>query len=427
MADASRETNSIRQFLIIWTGQAFSLLGSQLVQFALVWWLTITTGSATVLSLATLAALLPQILLGPFAGAVVDRSSRRLIMIAADGFIAAVTLLLALLFWLHLASVWIVCLILMVRSAGAAFHWPAMQASTTLMVPRRHLARIGGLNQLVVGAAAVIIPPIGAWTMTVLPMQAIIAIDVVSAIPAIVPLLFIAVPQPLRRADAAAPGAKPVSLWADMREGMRYILGWRALLILVVIGVLINMLIQSVGSLTPLLIMKHFQGGAAELGWWEASLGFGAILGGLTLSLWGGFRRRIVTQMLALTLGGAVLIGVGLAAPQYFPYTLAAVFVAGFLESFVMGVGGAIAQALIPPDLQGRVLSLISSLTLGLAPFGLLIAGPFADTFGVQTWWILASAVISVMGIVALSIPSVAHIEDAVPPDKAPKPVEPAV
>jgi DHA3 family macrolide efflux protein-like MFS transporter len=183
---------------------------------------------------------------------------------------------------------------------------------------------------------------------------------------------------------------------------------------------------QAAGAMLPLLVMKHFQGGAAELGWWEAALGFGAILGGLVLGLWGGFRRKVVTQMVALTLDGVVLMAIGLAAPQYFPFTVAAVFVVGFLEAFVLGVGGAIAQALIPPDLQGRVLSLISSLTQGLSPFGLLIAGPFADAFGVQTWWVMAAVFISIMGIVALSIPSVAHIEDAVPPDRSPKPVEPA-
>jgi DHA3 family macrolide efflux protein-like MFS transporter len=420
------EKGTVRSFLILWAGQAFSLMGSQLVQFALVWWLTITTGSATVLSLATLAAILPQILLGPFAGAVVDRGSRRLIMIFADGFIAAVTLILALLFLVNLGSPWVVCLILMARSVGAAFHWPAMQASTTLMVPRKHLARIGGLNQLLSGAAAVIIPPIGALAMTVLPMQVILGIDVVSAIPAIVPLLFIAVPQPPRRPGMETSGGKPAGLWADIREGWRYVVGWRALLILVVIGVFINMVGQAAGAMLPLLVMKHFQGGAAELGWWEAALGFGAILGGLVLGLWGGFRRKVVTQMVALTLDGVVLMAIGLAAPQYFPFTVAAVFVVGFLEAFVLGVGGAIAQALIPPDLQGRVLSLISSLTQGLSPFGLLIAGPFADAFGVQTWWVMAAVFISIMGIVALSIPSVAHIEDAVPPDRSPKPVEPA-
>jgi len=420
------EQRTIRSFLIIWAGQAFSLMGSQLVQFALVWWLTITTGSATVLSLATLAAILPQILLGPFAGAVVDRGSRRWIMILADGFIAAATLILALLFWLRLASPWVVCVILMARSTGAAFHWPAMQASTTLMVPKQHLARIGGLNQLLSGAAAVIIPPIGALAMTVLPMQVILAIDVVSAIPAIVPLLFVAVPQPPPRPGAETSNGERASLWTDMREGWRYITGWRALLILVVIGVLINMVGQAAGAMLPLLVMKHFLGGARELGWWEAALGFGAILGGVVLSLWGGFRRKVVTQMVALTLDGVVLMGIGLAAPRYFPFTVAAVFVVGFLEAFVLGVGGAIAQALIPPDLQGRVLSLISSLTQGLSPFGLLLAGPFADAFGVQTWWVFAAVFISIMGIVALSIPSVAHIEDAVPPDRAAKPLESA-
>ncbi len=426
MTDTPRETNPVPQFLIIWAGQAFSLMGSQLVQFALVWWLTITTGSATVLSLATLAAILPQILLGPFAGAVVDRGSRRWIMVCADGFIAAATMVLAFLFWLRLASPWVVCVILMARSTGAAFHWPAMQASTTLMVPKRHLARIGGLNQLLSGAAAVIIPPLGALAMTALPMQAILAIDVVSAIPAVVPLLFIAVPQPPRRAGAETPGGNRASLWADMREGWRYITGWRALLVLVIIGVVINMVGQAAGAMLPLLVMKHFLGGAAQLAWWEAALGVGAILGGLTLSLWGGFRRKVVTQMVALTLDGLVLMGIGLAAPKYFPFTVAGVFVVGFLEAFVLGVGGAIAQALIPPDLQGRVLSLISSLTQGLSPFGLLIAGPFADAFGVQTWWVMAAVFISIMGVVALSIPMVAHIEDAVPPDRVPKPMEPA-
>jgi DHA3 family macrolide efflux protein-like MFS transporter len=426
MENPPPEKKPIRQFLILWAGQAVSLMGSQLVQFALVWWLTITTGSATVLSLATLAAILPQILLGPFAGTVVDRGSRRLIMIFADGFIAAATLFLALMFWLQLASPWVVCAILMARSAGAAFHWPAMQASTTLMVPKQHLARIGGLNQLLSGAAAVIVPPLGALAMTALPMQVILAIDVVTALPAIIPLLFIAVPQPPPRPGADTPGGKRTGLWADLREGWHYITGWRALLMLVVIGVLINMVGQAAGAMLPLLVMKHFQGGARELGWWEAALGFGAILGGLVLSLWGGFRRKVVTQMVALTLDGIVLMTIGLAAPQYFPFTVAAVFVVGFLEAFVLGVGGAIAQALIPPDLQGRVLSLISSLTQGLSPFGLLLAGPFADAFGVQTWWVIAAVFISIMGIVALSIPSIAHIEDAVPPDRSPKPVEPA-
>lgn len=404
-----------RSFLIVWTGQAFSLLGSALVQFALVWWLTSTTGSATVLSLATLAALLPQILLGPFAGALVDRWNRRAVMIAADSLIAAATLFLAFLFWRGLAGVASIYALLVVRSIGSAFHWPAMQASTTLMVPREHLSRVGGLNQLLGGTAAIFIPPLGALAMMALPMQTILAIDVATAVPAIAPLLVIAIPQPVRKPAPEGPGGKP-GVWADMREGMLFILGWKPLLILCGIGILIYMLGRAAGSLAPLMVLDHFRGGAPELGAWEAAAGIGTVIGGIILSLWGGFRRRIVTQMLALALDGLLLIAIALIPSAYFAAALPAIFAVGFLESIVLGLSGAIAQALIPPEMQGRVLSLISSITQGLAPLGLLLAGPVADTFGVEIWWSAGGIVIAAMGITTLCIPSVVHVEDTAAP-----------
>ena len=141
------ESNWKRTFFLIWTGQAFSLLGSSLVQFALVWWLTQKTGSATVLAAATFVALLPSVFLGPFVGALVDRWNRRIVMIAADGMVALATAALVILFWLDIAQVWHVYVVLFVRSLTGTFHFPAMQASTSLMVPDKHLSRISGLNQ----------------------------------------------------------------------------------------------------------------------------------------------------------------------------------------------------------------------------------------------------------------------------------------
>src|SRR5512136_454961 len=108
-------------FFAIWTGQAFSLIGSSLVQFALVWWLTATTGSATVLATGTLVAILPGVVLGPFTGALVDRWNRRTVMIAADGFIALVSIWLAYLFWTGSASVWHVYVAMLARALGEAF------------------------------------------------------------------------------------------------------------------------------------------------------------------------------------------------------------------------------------------------------------------------------------------------------------------
>ena len=124
-------------FFLIWSGQAFSLLGSELVQFALVWYLTEKTGSASVLALASFAALLPRVLIGPVSGALVDKWNRQRIMIAADAAIAIVTILLLTIFWLTTVRPWHIYLVMFLRSIGSGFHWPSMQASTSLLVPNR--------------------------------------------------------------------------------------------------------------------------------------------------------------------------------------------------------------------------------------------------------------------------------------------------
>ena len=152
-------SNWKKTFFKIWTGQVFSLLGSELVQFSLVWYLTNKTGSAVVLATATLVALLPNVFLAPFAGALVDRWSRKRVMILADAAIAVATLGLAILFWLGKERIWHIYAILFIRSLGSTFHWPSMQASTTLLVPEKHLSRIAGINQSLRGALGIISPP----------------------------------------------------------------------------------------------------------------------------------------------------------------------------------------------------------------------------------------------------------------------------
>src|SRR4030065_2836728 len=184
------------RFFTIWTGQAFSLLGIQLVSFAVIGWMTQTTGSATVLATASLVGLLPQVILGPFTGTLVDRWSRRLTMIVADGLIAFATIVLAVLFALGHVQLWQVYALLFIRSVRGGFHLPAMQASTTLMVPREHLSRIQGFNQMLQGGMSIASAPLGALLLVWLPMQGILAIDVFTAMLAVIPLFFFQVPQP---------------------------------------------------------------------------------------------------------------------------------------------------------------------------------------------------------------------------------------
>lgn len=188
--------NWMPPFFTIWTGQALSLLGSQMVQFALIWWLTKTTESATVLTTATLVGILPRVILGPFVGALVDRWNRRKIMLLADSGIALVTLILACLFYLNFVEIWIIYLTLFVRSLGSGFHSPAMTSSTSLMVPHDQLTRIQGMNQTLQNGLNIVSAPLGALLLEVLSVEGVLFIDVFSALFAIIPLLYIAIPQP---------------------------------------------------------------------------------------------------------------------------------------------------------------------------------------------------------------------------------------
>ena len=181
---------------------------------------------------------------------------------------------------------------------------------------------------------------------------------------------------------------------------------------LAAIGIVINMLGRAAGSLLPLLVAQHFRGGAAEFAWLESMAGIGTVLGGVVLGIWGGFRRRVVTQMLALILDGLAIIAIALCAPEAFGLAVGLIFVSGLLEAIALGLSGAIAQAIIPPAMQGRVFALLLSATQGLAPLGLLLAGPTAEAFGIRFWWLLTGVVITAMGAAALCVPAIVHIED---------------
>lgn len=398
-------------FFSIWIGQAFSLLGSQLVQFALIWWLTKTTGSATVLATASLVGLIPQVILGPLMGALVDRWNRRLTMIIADGIVALATVGLMLLFWTGQVQIWHVYLLMFIRASAGGFHWSAMQASTTLMVPKEHLSRVQGLNQMLNGGMSIASAPLGALLLELLPVQGILAIDIGTAMLAILPLLFIAIPQPVSAPQAAAQG-KAGSVWGELRAGLKYVSGWPGLVMILIMATLINLLLNPAFALMPILVTKHFGGGALQLAWLESSWGVGVIAGGLLLSVWGGFKRRILTSMLGLMGIGLGSLGVGLAPASALGFAIGAMLLTGIAQPLTNGPLIAVLQSAVAPEMQGRVFTLVMSGAAAMTPLGLILAGPLADNFGVQTWFIAGGVGTILMGLSGLFIPAIMHIED---------------
>ena len=402
----------LARFSIIWLGEAISVFGSGLAQFALVWWLTSTTGSATVLATGALVAMLPGIVLGPLAGAFIDRANRRRILIVADAVAALAAAFLAYLFWTGAIQIWHVYVVMFVRSLAGAFQWPAMQASTSLMVPQQHLARVAGLNQMLQGALGIAAPPLGALLLELLPLHAIMGIDVLTALLAIVPLLFVTIPQPpARPVDQSISAA--YALLHDVRAGFVYVWRWPGLRVLLGMATLINFLLTPAFSLIPILVTQHFGGEAFHLGWMNSSQSIGIVTGGVLLGVWGGFRRKIATSLAGLLGLSVGVLLVGIAPPQAFYVGVAGVLLAGITAPITNGPIFALLQTVVAPDMQGRVFTLTGSISGAMAPLGLAIAGPLSDLFGVQTWFLVGAAACLAMGIGGLLTPSLMLLEES--------------
>ena len=399
----------MRRFIPIWSAQIFSLLGSGIVQFAMVWWLTQKTGSAAILATSTLVALLPEVLLAPFAGALVDRWNRRRVMVIADASIAAVTLVLVVLFALDIVQIWQIFVVIFLRSVGGIFHWPAMEASTTLMVPPEQYSRIAGINQAIRGALNIVSAPLGALLMSLLQFYQVIAVDIITAIIAITPLLFISVPQPLR-ADAGEM-LTPAKMLKDIREGVNYLKTWRGLLYLTLLAALLNFLLAPSGTLMPLLVTKHFGKGMWELSYLFSTIGIGTVIGGVVLGAWGGFKRRIITSLAGIIGLGLGIFLIGIAPPQAFVVGVAGCALIGFMGPIANGPLLAIMQSKVPPEMQGRVMGLTNSICMAMMPIALAIAAPVSELLGIRTWYWAGGLFTLLAGILAFFFPVIMTIE----------------
>jgi len=399
-----------RPFFAIWVSQVFSLLGSNIVQFAIVWWMTKTTGSAAVLATATFISLIPNVFLAPFAGALVDRWNRRLVMMVSDGVIALVTLALAALFWLGSVQLWEVYLVLFLRSLLGTFQFPAMQASTSLMVPEEHLARIAGLNQTLQGVMGIAGPPLGALVMGLLPLYGVISIDVITAALAVGTLFFVFIPQPVRTEPPAV--VTPRLVLTDVREGMRYVAAWPGMLVLLSMALVLNFMIFPGMTLMPLLITRYFNGTVWHLGTIESAFSIGVVIGGLTLSAWGGFKKRVYTSMMGIMGMGAGLLLIFAAPPWLFMLAVAGMLLMGISNPLANGPLFALLQARVAPEMQGRVFTLVGSAANAMSPISMIVAAPVADWLGLRSWFLIAGVTCVVMGIAGCFIRPVVMLEE---------------
>jgi DHA3 family macrolide efflux protein-like MFS transporter len=357
------------------------------------------------LAFASIIAMLPQVLISPFAGALIDRWDRKSVLIAVDAINAFAVVVLGALFAWGIALPWHVFAVMFVRATMGAFQWPAMQASTALMVEENMLSKVAGLNQALMGVSAIVAPPLGVLLMEFLPLHRVLWMDVTTAMMAIVPLLLFHIPRPITEARTSK------TVIDDLKEGFSFIRNWTGLLIVMGVAMVFNLLVVPAISLTPILVTEHFAGDSMSYAVIEAAMGIGMVAGGILLGVWGGFKSKITTALL-----GAVGMGVGtgiigLAPSNMYYLAVVGMGMAGVMSTITNGSFFALIQSTVPPEIQGRVISILLSGTAAMAPIGLAIAGPLADLLGVRIWFLAGGLLIVIMGSAGFLVPAVMNME----------------
>ena len=397
-----------RVFAIIWTGQFLSILTSSIVNFAIVLWLSLETGSAEVWAFATMAALLPQSVLGLFTGIFIDRWKRKRVMIMADSFIAFCTLILAVLFYFDLAKISHIYVLLALRSVGSAFHMPAMQASVPLLAPKSELMRIAGINQVIQSVCNIAGPALAGLFITMMKMTNILLLDVAGAAFACLSLCFVFIPDPSHEERNSE-----LHLWREAKEAIMEVRNQYGLSWLFLLSILATFVIMPVSVLFPLMTLNHFAGNAFQVSLVEVSWGGGALLAGALLGLkkyrW---NEILLINGMYIALGLTFLFS-GLLPVSGFIWFAVLTALGGVCGSLYFATFTTVIQSRIDPGVMGRVFSFYMSFSMLPSMIGLLSTGFLADSIGLGNTFIISGGFLCLIGIISFFIPSLISLKES--------------
>jgi len=383
------------------------MFGSSVVGFALAWYLAKETGSATILSTAMLVNFLPMIFLGPFIGPFIDRWNRKKIMVFSDLITMLLTAVLVVLFYYDVIQVWHIYVVMFSRALSGSFQGPAFGASIPMIVPEKHLVRANGLNSTLGGVINLLAPPSGAFLMEALPMHWVLSVDIITAIIAISILLPLTIPQPLRETLT-----QKLNVINDMMQGFRYITSWKGLLYLGILAALLNFFAAPLNSLLPLFVTEYLGGDVLKLGWFGTAIGVGVVAGGLIISTWGGFKKRILNVFFGFIVWCIVIFVFGYTTERGYFMGLSMWFISGLCNAFFNSPTHAILQSKVPRDMQGRVFSVFGCMNTAMIPVSLAIAGPIADAVGVRNIYHISGVAMLILVLLGFYFGNLMNIEE---------------
>lgn len=364
--------NTVTRFLL---AQTVSLLGSSLVQYAIVWYITISTSSGVMLTVSTICGFAPQIIISLFAGVLLDRYDRKKVIMISDGIIAAATLALAVSFYMGNRHMWLLFLVLAVRSAGTGIQTPAVSSVLPQITPAPHLMKVNGLYSTITSITMFLSPALSGAILSVSSLEVTLMIDVVTAVIGISITSFLLIPP----YSGEKKEGSPIS---DLKQGFQYLKANNFVRNILIFQIAVMFLISPSAFLTPLMVSRSFGEDIWRLTASEMTYSIGSILGGLLISWWGGFRNRMTTVVTASFLYGACMLGLG-SAPVFWIYLIVNTLI-GITSPCYSTPMNVTIQEKVEPKMHGRVFSFMQIASSCALPLGMALFGPLADTVRIQ-------------------------------------------
>jgi DHA3 family macrolide efflux protein-like MFS transporter len=388
-----------KKVTVFLVGQTITTFGSLLVQYALLWHLTLTTKSGVVLALAAVFGFLPQAIVSIFAGVWADRVNRKVMIILSDSTIALATLGLAFFMLSGVDDLWLVFLVMAVRSVGAGIQMPAISALIPQIVPTDKLMRVNGINSSVQSSLLIIGPVAAAGIYSTVSLAAILFVDVVTAVIGLSLLATIAVPTLSR----AASNDKP-SYFTDLKEGLNYIFSHDLVRWVMVIYSIVFLLVVAPSNLSPLMLVRTFGGDVWLLTVLELSFGIGMVAGGALMAIFASKMDRLGLMVGTSILFGVLAVVMGFTTNLILFYTL--FFLIGLAVPAFSTSSMTLLQETVEPERQGRVFGFVGIVMAVAMPLGMAVLGPLADIVSVEILLIATGALTVLIAVVAVLLPA---------------------
>lgn len=399
-----KSSSSFKSYVVFWIGQLFSLLGSSISQFAIIWWLTEASGSPLILSMASFFNILPMTIAMPIAGVLADRINRKKIIIIADSCNAFTILFLIFLFNFGLINPILIIITNGFLGLFQGFHAPTVSAIVPTMVPKDKLSRMNGFNFLLTGFMQIVGPVIASMLLAFIPIGILLWIDPLTFVIALIPLILIKIPS-VRKEDATA---KNVSFIGDFKEGFRTLRLIPALFLMLLVSMFINFLWRPYGVLLPYFILFVHAGSASNLALVMALMNFGMFLGALLSTI-----KKEWKHSTSFYFGGELFLMIVYAIFAVIPHGLfimmgiTAAFL-GFIIPIMNTIYLTIMQLKVPADKMGRVSSIDWMISLIISPIATILTGPLAELIGVTNLY-LSTALLGI--IIAIIFWWIAHVK----------------